>query len=83
MKDRNIKEFQEKTFARAKEVASQADLSGWVQNPFERMLQEGDVTKEEISKSANAFLDEYYSLLSALSEVKTCILATINHYGRL
>ena len=82
MKDISLKEFQEKTFDRAKDVAKQADLSGWVQNSFEKMLQEGDITKEEIAKSANTFIDEYDNLLVALSEVKTCILTTINHYSR-
>ena len=77
MSNISFKEFQEKTFDRAKEVAKHADLSGWVQNSFERMLQEGDITKEEIAKSANTFIDEYDNLLVALSEVKTCIETTL------
>ena len=56
-------------------------LSSFVQNDFDRMLQDGYVTKEDIKKSIPEFNELYSKAITQIFELKTEIEKVLNEYA--
>ena len=57
-------------------------LKSYVQNDFDRMLQDGYVTKEDIKKSIPEFNELYLEAITKISELKTETEKLLNKYAK-
>lgn len=57
-------------------------LKSFVQNDFERMLQDSYITKEDIKKSISEFNELYLKIIIEISELKTEIEKLLNKYAK-
>lgn len=57
-------------------------IKSFVQNDFDRMLQDGYVTKEDIKKSIPEFNELYLKAITEISELKTETEKLLNKYAK-
>jgi predicted transcriptional regulator len=57
-------------------------IAGFVQNSFERMLEDGSVTKEEIKSTIPEMDKRFDDVIENLKKLKETTKSILNHYGK-
>lgn len=57
-------------------------LAGFIQNPLEKLLKDGLVTKDEINNSIPEFNDAFESVINELNDLKEKCNAILKHYSK-
>lgn len=77
----DYKKYQEETFNEIVAMKYRMQmLAGFVQNDFERMLQDGMVTKEEIAVSVLDVEREFEKTKEMLDSLQEKVISIIRHY---
>ena len=77
----DYKKYQEETFNEIVAMKYRMQmLAGFVQNDFERMLQDGMATKEEIAVSVLDVEQEFEKTKEMLDSLQEKVISIIRHY---